>query len=353
MKSVILLLFLGLLVLIGSTTAQDGTLTPEPVSEAFVLPNSYRMEGFTYIPQSWNNCGPATLVMGLSYFGAMITQAEAAAWLKPNPEDKNVSIDQMVQYVNDFVPAMAAVWRYGGEFAQIRNLMLNGFPVIIEMGYDPEPERLGWMGHYLLLVAWDDSSQTLWSYDSYNGQNSPYSYDEIENYWLHFNHRYIVLFEPAREAELMALLETDSDPYQNLLNTQEEVRSRLIQNPENAFDWFNMGTVYTELGGDNYQYAALAYDEARQLGLPWRMNWYQFGMFEAYNAVERYSDVIDLAQANLSDGGGQYVEETYYYAGVAREGLGEIDRAISNYQEAFNFNPNFAPAREALERLNR
>jgi hypothetical protein len=352
MKRLIPLLFFVLLALVGGAAAQDATATPEPTAEPIVLPNAYRMEGFSYIAQTWNNCGPATLVMGLSYFGATTTQAEAAAWLKPNTEDKNVSADQMVQYVNDFVPGVAALWRYGGEFDQIRNLMLNGFPVIIEMGYDPEPDRLGWMGHYLLLVAWDDSSQTVWSYDSYDGQDFPYSYADVENYWSHFNHRYIVLFEPQREAELLALLGTDADPNQNLLNTLEEVRGRLMQNPENAFDWFNMGTIFTELGGDYYSYAAEAYDEARRIGLPWRMNWYQFGMFEAYIAVERYGDAIALAQANLNDGGGQYVEETYYYAGVAREGLGEIDRARANYQEALNFNPNFIPAREALDRLS-
>ena len=32
--------------------------------------------------------------------------------------------------------------------------------------------------------------------------------------------------------------------------------------------------------------------------------------------------MIDLAQANLNDGGGQYVEETFYYGGLAREGWG-------------------------------
>ena len=58
-----------------------------------------------------------------------------------------------------------------------------------------------------------------------------------------------------------------------------------------------------------------------------------------------------LERTVLNGVGGQYVEETYYYAGVAREGLGEINRALDNYNAAITFNPNFYPAREARDRL--
>jgi tetratricopeptide (TPR) repeat protein len=79
--------------------------------------------------------------------------------------------------------------------------------------------------------------------------------------------------------------------------------------------------------------------------------WYQFGPFIAYNEVGRYQDMVDLAQANLNDGGGQFVEETFYYGGLAREGMGQNDRAISNYNGAIAFNPNFTPARVARDTL--
>ena len=37
--------------------------------------------------------------------------------------------------------------------------------------------------------------------------------------------------------------------------------------------------------------------------------------------------------------------------GMAREGRGEINLALENYNTALTFNPNFSPAREAKERL--
>ena len=45
--------------------------------------------------------------------------------------------------------------------------------------------------------------------------------------------------------------------------------------------------------------AAAAFDQARQIGLPWRMLWYQFGPFEAYYETGRYDEVIALADATL------------------------------------------------------
>ena len=122
-----------------------------------------------------------------------------------------------------------------------------------------------------------------------------------------------------------------------------------IEDQDDAHAWFNMGSNFVNLG--MYDAAAQAYDKAISLGLPWRMFWYQFGAWEAYYHTERYDDMIRIARQNQNDGGGQYVEETYYYLGMAREGRGELDKALQNYITALTFNPNFTPAREARDRL--
>lgn len=319
-------------------------------------PPAYEMAGFTHIPQHWNNCGPATLTMGLTYFGVPADQNPAASWLKPNPEDGNVSPWQMADYVNTQLPGTTrALVRVGGSLERLKQLIAANFPVIIEAGYDPEPQRLGWMGHYLLVMGYDDGARSFKTQDSYLGPNITYSYDHIEQFWHHFNNTYIVLYDFSREQEALALLGDDADQTQNYLNTLELNRQRALANPNDAFAWFNLGTNYVALASFDaraYEYAAAAYDQARNIGLPWRMMWYQFGPYEAYNAVGRYSDVIELARVLLNEPGtSQHIEETYYYAGVAREGLGERDRALANYQEALNQNKNFTPAREAINRL--
>jgi tetratricopeptide (TPR) repeat protein len=335
---------------VGGVLAQDTTNTQS-------VPSSYQLSGLTFEYQGWNNCGPATLTNALTYFGYADDQNRAAAWLKPNNEDKNVSPWQMVEFVNEHVPELPiqAIKRYGGTLDLLKVLISNHFPVIIEAGYDPPPHDLGWMGHYLLVIGYDDVQGVLVTHDSYDGPNLKYEYDYIDGFWVDFNRTYIVLYETIRETELMILLGSDADPTQNALNALEKARQEAVANPTDPFIWFNIGSSYVELAPvyqqQAYEYAVTAYDEARKHGLPWRMMWYQFGPFEAYNAVGRYNDTIALANANLNDGGGQWVEETFYYAGVARENLGDTERALDNYRQAAFLNPNFRPAVEARDRL--
>lgn len=345
-----MLLFGLLLVPLSAVAAQEAAPQSQPEAPV-ALPVSALMSGFTYHAQMWNNCGPATLTMGLSYFGYTDTQVRAATWLKPNSEDKNVSPWQLAEYVNGQVPEIDVftLIRYGGTLDRLKMLIANNFPVIIEAGYDPERANQGWMGHYLLVIGYDDAQQVFITHDSYDGASHPYSYAHIQEYWQHFNYIYMPLYISGREPELLTLLGDDADPTQNLINAfnlaQEEATTA-----SNVFAWFNMGSIL--VGLEMYDQAAIAYDYARNTGqLPWRMMWYQFGPYEAYYHMGRYQDMLTIANAIRDDGGGQYVEETFYYAGLAREGLGETQRAIDNYTAVLAFNPNFAPARERLTAL--
>jgi tetratricopeptide (TPR) repeat protein len=338
---------LVLLLPTAALVAQDEASAP------MSYPNSVLNDSFTHIPQTWNNCGPATLTMALTHFGYSADQQRAADWLKPNSEDKNVSPWQMVDFVNTQVPELPvyALKRYGGTLDTLRTLLNNDFPVIIEAGYDPPRAAQGWMGHYLLVIGYDDARQIITTHDSYDGPYMEYTYEHIEEYWQDFNYAYIVLFEDAREAELLDLLGDDADEMQNLINTFEQAREEAVANPDDPFPWFNMGAVMTRL--DRYEDAVVAFDQATKTGdgLPWRTAWYRFEMYEAYNAVGDYNATLDLANRILNDGGGHYVEETFYYAGIAREAIGETDRAVTNYEAVLAFNPNFEPARERLEAL--
>jgi hypothetical protein len=334
-------------------TAQESPITPTPVAIATVepLPASWRLNISGYEPQKWNNCGPATMTNALKFFGYSDTQDRAAKFLKPNGEDKNVSPWQMLEFINTQVPEMDVfgIKRYGGNLELLKRLLVHDFPVIIESGYDPVGENLGWMGHYLLVKGYDDTAQIFTTSDSYGGENKTYTYAHVQEFWQHFNYVYIVLYPAPKEAELMALLGSDANERTNVINAFEIARTEATADQSNKWAWFNMGTNLTML--ELYPDAAIAFDQARTIGLPFRMLWYQFGPYEAYYHVGRYDDMITLAQQNLNDGGGQYVEETYYYGGLARLGKGETERALSNFESALQFNPNFTPALEAKNKL--
>jgi hypothetical protein len=90
--------------------ADEPTAAPLPTATATVLPPTatpipfpaaVRLSHITHQFQEWNNCGPATLAMSLSYFDLPTNQSTMASVLKPNPEDRNVSPSEMMDYVNN------------------------------------------------------------------------------------------------------------------------------------------------------------------------------------------------------------------------------------------------------------
>ncbi len=343
------------------TVTLPPTFTPIPPTATPVpIPARFRLEGITHKFQEWNNCGPATLAMTLTYFDIPASQSETAAFLKPSPEDRNVSPHEMVAYVKEET-RLDALFRVNGDQHTIRRLLAAGFPVILEIGIEPpgEFQWMGWYGHYMLAVAYDMTKQQFWVYDSWLGTSEEplenahpdgriLSNAQIAEFWPHFNRNYIVLFEPERVEEVAAIIGEDMDDTVMWQNALEEVRAETAANPENAFYWFNLGTAYNALG--QYEEAATAYDQARAIGLPWRMLWYQFGPYQAYYEAGRYEDVVLLADTTLKDR--PYFEESFYYRGLAQAALGETEAARQDLQKAASFNPNFIPAADALASLD-
>jgi tetratricopeptide (TPR) repeat protein len=101
------------------------------------------------------------------------------------------------------------------------------------------------------------------------------------------------------------------------------------------FAWFNLGTSYVAV--QDWPNAAAAYDHARQLGLPWRMTWYQFGWFDAYLRTGRYDDVLALADATIKVT--PNIEEMFYYKGSGTEGAGKFRCSAHRFELALKSIP--------------
>lgn len=320
--------------------AQAARSTPADLERAAVL-----LSGFTHVYQLYNNCGPATLSIALSYYGWEGDQREAAAYLKPDQEDKNVSPSEMVGFIEQ--QGLEAVLRYGGDVNLIRQLLLAGFPVLVEKGFDPDPQELGWMGHYLLIAGYNEFDAGFVTMDSYLGPSQHEPYPHFDDYWRQFNRTYIVIYRPEQRDELAAVLGDNMDATVNLWHVLSIAIDEVNDNPKDAFGWFNLGTSYAQVG--YYADAAGAYDQARLLGLPWRMLWYQFGPYQAYYQVGRYDEMLALAEATLATT--SEVEETYYYKGIALQAKGDTAGARAAFQQAVDFNPNYSAAIQALAAL--
>ena len=298
------------------------------------------LSGVAHQWQTWNNCGPSTVTMNLSYYGSTVTQVDAAPTLKPNRDDKNVSPEELAAYARS--QGFEAVTRAGGDIALLKRLLSNGLPVIVETWLEPEDN--GGMGHYRLFTGYDEAGNYFIAEDSLRGANIEVPLAQFDPFWQVFNRTYLLVYPSKQAALVQTLLGEAMIDRLMLEQALATAKSEAQANPENAFAWFNIGTNYARLG--EMALAASAFDQARRAGLPYRMFWYQFEIFEAYLAEGRYQDVIDLSSATLQATSG--LEEGYYYRGLALQAMGQLEEAANDFRAALDYNPGFTPAKEAL-----
>lgn len=308
----------------------------------FPLPGpSARLAGIRHERQTWNNCGPATISMLLSYFGHTATQREAAAFLKPDREDKNVSPDELVAYAHSLGYEARVI--VGSDLNMIRTFVANGLPVIIETWFIPEPNDE--MGHYQLVIGYDEDE--LIFYDSYQGPNVRETFAQVEPLWKVFNRTAIAVWTSELTPLVDAILGERADERVMHQRALEQSLAEVAADPKDKFAWFNVGTNQLALG--NYPAAAEAFDTARQLELPWRMMWYQFGPYVTYFELGRYADVIELATLTLRRV--KNLEESLYWRGRAYAAVGNAKAARADFEAALRYNRRFTLAREALNAI--
>ncbi len=336
------------------------TSTPEP------LPAAITLDGVRYEDQHnrWNYCGPANLSMALTYWGWDGNRDVVGTYVKPSDKDKNVLPSEMEDFVRTQTPLNMLI-RQGGTIELLQRLMAAGFPVLVEKGYYEVDYTgtLGWLGHYQFVTGYDTAIDSLLVQDTYikDGKDHLMTHDEFLEGWISFNYLFMVAYPPELESELLETLGPWADPgwaAQHALDTAL-VQTQSETGLNEFFAWFNLGTSHVAL--QQYVDAAFAYDQAFSVYAnlqqddvmrPYRIMWYQTGPYWAYYYSGRYSDVINLANTTLLETISEPVlEESFYWRGLAYEGLGNMDQAVSDWRTALQLHPDWDPARYQLERV--
>lgn len=340
------------------------TVTPTPI------PPDYLLTGFTFSAQGWNNCGPATVTMLMSYWGLQTTQNQAADFLKGRIEDPNVNPPEIVDYVENLGYEM--VYRVNGDIELLKRFVAAGYPVMIERGFDELPE-LHWMGHYMLIVGFSDQQGTFTTLDSYWGLHRArpdpsfpvdyWEYERLDELWRQFNRTYLVAYPLNRAAEVASIIGSDIDDQIMYANAAEQARTELLQDSGDQAGWLNLGSSLHALG--DYQNAALAFDQAQNARpmdptqntenrLPRRLLWYQHDLYEAYLHTGRYDDVIKFAVWTLNwiDNPEAQPEEAWYYRGLAVQAQGNKNDARYFFNLAIGLNDRFQAAIQAKAQLD-
>ena len=314
--------------------------------------------------------------MYLSYYDWGKDQLASAAVLRPNDKDVNVMPYELVDFVNGHT-AQHALWRYGGDLQTIKTLLNAGFPLMIEKSFEPYTLRSeGWMGHYNLVVGYDDERQTLTVHDSYLMSYAPwggqipqelwntfigfdFSYSELEQAWRSFNYVFIVVYPPERENDVLNALgplATEEGANRIAYDRAMQETSSLTGVRDKFFAWFNAGTSLVSL--QEYDTAATAFDTAfgiypdiPQDSRPYRLLWYETGPYTAYYSTGRYQDVIRLADQTLGNMAEPALEESYYWRALSYIALGNTTRGVADLRTSLEYHPGFAPSVAMLKEL--
>ncbi len=340
---------------LASTSTVIVNLTPSvtPTVTLPPLPAQASIASPPYEQQTPNNCGPAQLSMAMHIYGWEGDQADIASFIKPITGDRNVNPEELRYYVRTQAGWLNLEYRVAGSIGLLKRLLAANYPVIVESVTSLDPnDALGpnddlWAAHYLLLTGYDDAAQEFTIQDSYHGADLKISYSQLEQEWRPFNNLYMVIYFPEFEEEMKTLLATDWDPGLNRQNALSASEAATANDSADAFAWFNYGSNLVYF--DRYAEAALAYDKAREIGLPLRMFRYQFGPFLAYFHSGRNDDLLVLTDyaRDVTD----MSEEAWLWYGYGLYRKGDYDGARKAWQKADSINPQFFEdqARTALQ----
>jgi tetratricopeptide (TPR) repeat protein len=328
-------------------------MLPTPTAIPTPLPSSASLNPPPYDPirdkEDFNNCGPATLALALRIYGWKGDQYDISKVIKPNRDDSNVNVEELVYYVRTQAGWLNAEFRVGGNIDTLRKYLSNGIPVLIEETYMTDRNYLinddRWAGHYLLLTGYDDAAQKVTAQDVLLGPNQAISYDTLEEHWQSFNHVYFLVFRPEQAKLVEALMGADADFKINREKALAAAEEETKLNPQNAFTWFNAGSNLVAL--ERYGEAVTAYEKAMSIGLPLRMLRYQFGPFIAYFHTGRVDDLLALTKYAL--GITRVSEEGMLWRGWAFYRKGDKTAALPYFRNSLDIHPGYQDALHAID----
>ncbi|MBB6097766.1 hypothetical protein HNR42_001183 [Deinobacterium chartae] len=253
------------------------------------LPARAVLPGLHHEYQRLNNCGPVTALMTLSLFGKTVAQPAAAAALKEDARDRNVTVPEMARYLERF--GLRTAWRFAGTPATLKHLIAAGVPVILHQQMKTTDD----IGHYRVVYGY--GADGVYVGDSYLGPKVTYPDAALEKLWRPYNGEYLVVYRPDQQAAVQRALGKNWNRRANWRSLEASARARLQRDPQDAFAWWGLGQARAALGAPRG--AADAFLRAHRLGLPEKHYWYQQDALEAWNRVGRYDLTLKVATREL------------------------------------------------------
>lgn len=315
------------------------TQTPSPTK---VLPSKKILSGGIHTFQTFNNCGPSSLSMALSYYGINDSQQRIGQYLRPyqissgDNDDKSVTLAELATYAKryDLMP----IHRPNGSIKLVKEFINLELPVItrtiLEKGDD--------IGHYRVVKGYD--GDFLVQDDSLQGKDLKYSSLEFEQLWYQYGNEYLVLVPTDKIDLVKELLSEDFDEQR----AWENYSLKLEASEKQVYTYLNLAVAYYRLG--QYQKSIENYEQAKPK-LSKRDIWYQLEPIYSYFELGDYDKVFSESEEILN-GGNKANTELYIIRAKIYAQTGDLSKAKQEIALAVKYNVNNEEAKKLQDQLN-
>lgn len=329
----------------------EETPTPLASTSAEVVLNKpgekVLLKGTRVVAQTFNNCGPATLSMILSYYGIDRSQKELGDQMRPyqhpkgNNDDKTVFYEEFVTMIEKF--GLRALFRPAGSIELLKLFTANEIPVVLKTRLKPKEDS----AHYRIVRGFDEKAKVIIQDDSYFGANRQIPYYEFLEMWQPFGYNYLPVYPPEKEAAVKVILGQNQNEKEAWRYALDRAEKENQLDPENVHPIFNLSVAYYHLG--EYQKSVAEFERVESR-LSRRALWYQIEPILAYWQLKNYDRVFALSD-RLFENGNRAFSELYQLRGEIYLEKGDKGAARQEFELALKYHKGFKPAEEALLRL--
>lgn len=311
------------------------------------MPSQKTLGNINHVYQTFNNCGPASLSMILSYFGVYESQQSIGQDLRPfqnsigDNDDKSVTLDELAEKSEDF--GFVPYYRPGGSIEILKLFITYDIPIITRTWLKVDED----IGHYRVVKGFNDSQKFLIQDDSMQGKDLRFTYNEFNELWKKFNYEYLVLVPKSRVQIAEQILGDNLDYTTAWESAVTLSQANLKGDPTDVQARFNLSVALYNVG--RYEESIQEFEKV-QSSIPKRTLWYQIEPILSYYETGNYDRVFEITN-NIFNSGNRAFSELYQVRGDIYLEQGNHELARTEFEKAVLYNDNYEPAQEALKDL--
>jgi tetratricopeptide (TPR) repeat protein len=329
-------------------TQSTPTLIPTPTTAPFSIPESHIISGGTHAFQTFNNCGPASLSMALSFYGINVSQKTLGDELRPyqnaagDNDDKSVTLSEIAEKGREF--GFTAYLRPNGDIEKIKKFVANDIPVITrtitKSGED--------IGHYRVVYGYNEPGQVIIQNDSLQGKGLEYEYQNFLELWKTYGYEYLVLVPDDKIKYAESVMGPDANESNSWKNAVKNLEAEIANNPNDIPLRFSLSVAHYYTGDYSKSIEEFEVIESK---LPFRQLWYQIEPLLAYQKLKRHDELLPRIEAILNNHNRAF-SELYQMRGEIYLAQGKIEQARQEFELALFYNNNFEPAQKSLDQIS-